>query len=285
MPDTGAIPFIIAQEMGLFEGLNLDITLFTSAPNRDAALTAGSLDGAMVDMLAMIFYAEGGFPVKITSQTRSDFQLILSPTLIAELGNPTTQADLFTALTTHKESLSVGISKHTVIDFATSTLGYVTGIPLTPVTVPQIPVRLEMLQSGALAAATLPDPLATLAVLSGGVSLVGTQGIELEPGVLVLSQELIDKNPAAVEELYRGYNRAVDYIQSTPEEEYYDLIAERLKFPPRVKGFIELPTFTYAEPPQEATFYAVMEWALENNLSTSNYQLEDLTAEHILPLP
>ena len=64
MPDTDSIPFIIAAEYGYFaeEGLEIELIPFKSAMERDAALQSGSLDGAVSDLLAVIFARSGGFP-------------------------------------------------------------------------------------------------------------------------------------------------------------------------------------------------------------------------------
>ena len=57
MPDTDSIPFIIAAERGYFaeEGVEVELQPFKSAMDRDAALQSGNLDGAVSDLLAVIF--------------------------------------------------------------------------------------------------------------------------------------------------------------------------------------------------------------------------------------
>ena len=69
MPDTDSIPFIIAAERGYFaeEGVEVELVPFKSAMERDAALQSGNLDGAVSDLLAVIFARSGGFSVHATS--------------------------------------------------------------------------------------------------------------------------------------------------------------------------------------------------------------------------
>ncbi|MBF1706100.1 MAG: ABC transporter substrate-binding protein, partial [Selenomonas sp.] len=66
MPDTDSIPFIIAAERGYFaeEGVEVELQPFKSAMDRDAALQSGNLDGAVSDLLAVIFARSGGFDVR-----------------------------------------------------------------------------------------------------------------------------------------------------------------------------------------------------------------------------
>ncbi len=262
MPDTGATPFIIAQEMGFFEDIEVDITLFRNAQNRDAALATGELDGASTDVLAAIFYEDGGLEMQITSYTESDYRMVSSPQKRAD--------DL------RSGKVSAGISKDTVIDFTTSLIAETHTIDITPVILPQIPVRLEMLRSGELDVATLPEPLATAAIVSGGESIASTVELDLYPGVMVFSKKFIKTYPDAIEAFYLGYNRAVEYINSTPQSEYYDIAAKALDFPDSVASVMSFPQFSPASLPADKDFDPVMKWAIQQGLTTSQYAVDDL---------
>ncbi len=265
MPDTGATPFIIAKEMGFFENIDVDITLFRNAQNRDAALATGELHGASTDVLAAIFYEDGGLSMQITSYTESDYRMVSSPKKNAE--------ELKGA------KAVAGISKDTVIDFTTSLIGKIYNMDIVPVILPQIPVRLEMLRNGELDVATLPEPLATAAIVSGGESIASTIELGLYPGVMVFSKKFIQNNPEAIEAFYDGYNRAVEYINSTPQSEYYDIVAKALDFPDSVAPVMVFPEFSPASLPEDKDFDPVMEWAIEQGLTRSQYSVTDLIYE------
>ncbi len=262
MPDTGATPFIIAKEMGFFENIDVDITLFRNAQNRDAALATGELHGASTDVLAAIFYEDGGLSMQITSYTESDYRMVSSPKKRAE--------------ELKGSKVVAGISKDTVIDFTTSLIGGTYNMDIVPVILPQIPVRLEMLRNGELDVATLPEPLATAAIVSGGESIASTIELDLYPGVMVFSKKFIQDNPEAIEAFYDGYDRAVEYINSTPQSEYYDIVAKALDFPDSVASVMTFPEFSPASLPQPKDFDPVMEWAIKQGLTTSRYSVTDL---------
>ena len=81
LPDVDSAPIIIAQHNGYFEqeGADVKIERFTSAMERDSALQAGAIDGAVSDILAAAFFENGGFNVKITSMTNGSYKLLAGP--------------------------------------------------------------------------------------------------------------------------------------------------------------------------------------------------------------
>ena len=108
MPDLDSLPFIIAEHNGYFkeEGIQVKIEHFKSASDRDTALQAGKIDGAVSDMLSVVFFNDNKFDVKITSKTDGSFKLIS--------GNSSN-------ITKIEQSVgkSVGISKNTIIEYLT----------------------------------------------------------------------------------------------------------------------------------------------------------------------
>ena len=159
MPDVDSLPFIIAQEKGYFkeEGLDIELQQFKSAMDRDAALQSGTLDGDVSDMLAVAFAKDGGFDVKVTSYTDGSYKLIAGAAENAIDAKALAGKD-------------VAVSRNTIIEYVTDQIlakAGMTGDSINKVIIPQIPTRLEMLQNGKLAAATLPEPIASIAVANG----------------------------------------------------------------------------------------------------------------------
>ena len=156
MPDTDSVPFIVAREKGFFAEEGVEVTLhpFKSAMDRDAALQSGQLDGAVSDLLAAAFAKAGGFDVRVTSSTDGAYQMI------AGKGN---EAKDVRALA----GADIAVSRNTIIEYVTDRILRENGMAsdaLQKVSIPQIPARLEMLQNGKLPAATLPEPMASIAV-------------------------------------------------------------------------------------------------------------------------
>ncbi len=269
LPDVDSIPIIIAQEKGFFEKEGVDVTIehFKSAPDRESALQAGSIDGAVSDMLSAAFLTEGGFKVAMTSMTNGSYKLLAGPSM-------TGSTDL-----TDK---SIAISTNTIIEYTTDKM--VTELGLTPedvkkTAIPQIPVRLEMLKSGQIDAATLPEPLASTAVKAGAAVLGSTDSLGINPGVLLFTSEVIESKSAEIAAFYRAYNSAVDYLQSAPVSDYVDILIEAAGFPEDIKEQLSLPTYTKAALPSADDFDGVMTWLTQKGLIKSAYQYDDLVSK------
>ena len=190
MPDTDSIPFIIAAERGYFaeEGVEVEFVPFKSAMERDAALQSGNLDGAISDLLAVIFARSGGFALHATSYTDGNYNLVAG-------GN----TGISTAPDLHGKEIA--ISRNTIIEYVTDEILAVNGLnerEVSKVVIPQIPVRLEMLQSGNLAAAVLPEPMASVAVASGSRYVTGSGELGINPGVIVFADSAINEKADSI---------------------------------------------------------------------------------------
>lgn len=273
MSDIGAAPYIIAKENGYFEALGLDveITVFKSATDRDTAMQTGNLDGAMADMLTIMFYNDAAFDAKITSQTYGSYVMVSTPSL---------DKSSVEAL----DKIEVGISANTVIDFVTEQIAADAGIleKVSTVAIPQMPVRLEMLGAGELDAATLPEPLASAAVLNGGEAMMGTLDLGLQPGIFIMTDAAIDEKSAAIEKLYEGYNQGVDYLNNTDQNDYIQLLIDQLGFPPSLAESFDFPELSKAQVADEVTFGTVQSWMKERALTTSEYSFSDLSTDQFI---
>jgi len=90
----------------------------------------------------------------------------------------------------------IAISTNTIIEYATDKILEKYGLSpddVNKVAVPQIPARLEMLQSGKIDAATLPDPLATVAMKNGAKVIESTDRLGINPGVLLFSDQALEQ--------------------------------------------------------------------------------------------
>lgn len=269
LPDVDSIPLVIAKQNGYFEkeGLQVDIQHFKSAPERDSALQSGKIDGAVSDMLAAAFAKEGGFDVSITSLTNGTYKLI-----VGKDSGINSFEDL--------KGKSVAISKNTIIEFATDVMlgeNKIKPEEIKKIVIPQIPVRLEMLQNGKIDAATLPEPMASVAVKAGARILNSTDKLGINPGVLLFTKKSIDSKTKELEAFYRAYNKAVEYLQKENVSGYIDVLIKESSFPDAVKGSIALPAYTRASLPSEKDFDSVIAWLGEKSLIKNTYKLKDLT--------
>ncbi|WP_294175228.1 MetQ/NlpA family ABC transporter substrate-binding protein [uncultured Selenomonas sp.] len=275
MPDTDSVPFIIAQEKGYFaeEGLNVELHSFKSAMDRDSALQSGNLDGAVSDLLAVAFAKDGGFDVKVTSMTDGSYKLVAAPGAeklsVKELAG--------------KE---VAVSRNTIIEYVTDHIlesNSMSGDDIAKVVIPQIPTRLELLQSSKLAAATLPEPMASVAVHNGCRFITGSDELGINPGVILFTEKSTKEKRAEIQAMYRAYNKAVAYLNSTERAEYIDLVVEKSGFPPAAKEALVLPVYHTAALPKENDVTDCIAWLKGKELIKNSYGYADLVLDLLQP--
>lgn len=266
LPDVDSIPLILAQQKGYFEDEGVEVTIerFTSAADRDSALQAGAIDGAVSDILAAAFATQGGFEVKITSLTNGSYKMLAGPSM-------ENSSDI--------AGRSIAISTNTIIEYSTDKM--LEELSLTPgdvakTAIPQMPVRLEMLNSGQIDLATLPEPLASSAIKAGARILNNTDRLGINPGVLLFTNDAVDNKFDELQAFYNAYNKAIDYLQQAELSDYYNILVEQSNFPEGIEDVLELPSYTQASAPSPDDFDGVMQWLTEKGLIDSAYKYEDL---------
>lgn len=271
MPDIDSVPIIIAQEKGYFaeEGLKVNIQQFKSAMDRDAALQSGNLDGAISDLLAVAFAKSGGFDVKVTAYTDGDYKLIAGKN-----ENVASPKDL--------AGKDVAVSKNTIIEYVTDQISVSQSMKedsINKVVIPQIPTRLEMLQNGKLAAATLPEPMGSIAVANGCKFITDSEQLGINPGVMMFTAKCVDNKKAELQAFYRAYNKAVKYLNEHPQDEYMDLIIEKSGFPAIAKTALQLPKYREAGLPQAKDVVDCMKWMNSKGLIKQEFSYKDLVVD------
>ncbi len=179
LPVLQALPLFVAQDKGIFakHGANVELIPFNTAAEKDIALATGSIDGYFGDLLTAIVLKANGRNVTVVAtnyDTRKDKRMFVV------LGKPggkyKSAADL--------ADVPVAISSSSVIDYVTSKLLTSKGVPedkVVSIEAKNIGLRMQMLLSGQVEAATLPEPLATAAISQGAVLLADDSGLRREP--------------------------------------------------------------------------------------------------------
>lgn len=274
MPDVDSIPFIIAQEKGFFkeEGVTVTLKPFKSAVDRDSALQSGNLDGAISDMLAENFAKAGGFDTVITSLTTGSYKMVV---------NKNESANSIQEL----KGKDVAISRNTIIEYVTDRItaeGGLAPADINKVVIPQIPTRLEMLQNGKIAAATLPEPMATIAVKNGARVINSSDKMGINPGVMLFTGTAVKSKEKEIQAVYRAYNKAIDYLAKEPMENYMDLLIEKGGFPNSVKGALVLPQYKKPAAPKEKDVEDVVRWLMDRQLIQKGYSYKELVDDRFV---
>lgn len=268
LPDLDSIPLVIAQHNGYFEEAGVEVKLikFNSARDRDSALQAGQIDGAISDVLAAAFAKDGGFDVKITSMTNGSYKLVVNKD-----SGINSLADL--------KGKGIAISTNTIIEYTTDMFLNKANLhqsDVEKIAIPQIPTRLEMLQNGKVDAATLPEPLASVAISNGSKLLNSSDALQINPGVLLFTAKSIKDKSVEIQRMYKAYNDAISYLEKEPISSYIDMLITDGGFPAAVKDTLELPTYNKAVMIEAKDYNDVVNWLKGKNLIKNVFDYKDM---------
>lgn len=259
MPAVDAAPILLAQEKGYFEelGLDLETTIFTNAVNRQTALQTGELDGTITDLIAFISNQHNGFETKIVTSTDVSFAFLVG-----------------------KDFEATGKKKVGLMEV--SVANYLADMYITPeyeiekIFIPEIPTRLEMLNTGNLDMAFIPEPLASIGQLSGlekNTSI--TADGEFSPDAIVFTADAISQKNTAISRFIEGYNRAVKEINKD-ESLARDILIEKINLKPEINELIDLPDYKLARIPSEDYLNSVIHWVEQVQNIDINLSYEDM---------
>lgn len=262
MPDFDSIPFAVAKLQGYVPD-NVQLEIFMSPIDRDAALYANELDGTISDVLAVCLANEGGFDVAITSKTDGCYGLLTAEPISS---------------VTELQGMQIGMSINTIIEYmADRIISAGGGDPslVEKVSVPKIPSRLELLGNGQIDAIAVPEPFVTAALAQGAYLVNTSTELSINPGVVLFTREAINDKGDMIKAVYKAYNKAVDYIQDNDAADFMpDVIAE-LGLPAEAID-ASLPDYTHAEMPDESEVYAAMDWLHAKDLLNQEYTYDEL---------
>lgn len=219
--DADSLPFMACETEGIFaeEKANVELIRFQSAVERDSAFQAGSVDGIISDVLAVLLADQAGFQVKITSLTDGRYGIVAAPS-----SNASSLSDL--------AGKPIGISSNTVIHYMVDTFMTQAGVApanISLMPVPKMPVRMEMVLAGQIAAAGMPEPFLTTAQTRGARLLASTDDYGLGAGVLVFSQSALSSKLGEITKLYKAYWRGAQKINADPDA-YRPLLVQKAGF-------------------------------------------------------
>ncbi|WP_073590480.1 ABC transporter substrate-binding protein [Anaerocolumna xylanovorans] len=268
MSSYDVIPYVMINELGLADKYNLDLQLevFTSAKDRDAAFLAGELDGVLTDYIGVCIYQNADFDVKITGITDGDYVLVAGKS-----SGITSMNDI--------KGKSIAISQNTLIDYTLDQILAKNSMESDSVVkeiVPRIPDRVELLRNNKIDLGLLPEPFASIVLNDGAVYLGSANDIGLYPAVSAFTKKVLDEKSEAVRDLYLAYNEAVAYINKTDISSYEDIVIKTVGYPEEMKGQITIEPFRESKLPPREDVESAIAWASKKELCSSDLTYEQM---------
>jgi NitT/TauT family transport system substrate-binding protein len=281
LPIIDNLPFWIAREKGYFkdEGLAAELIFFPSAIERDSAFTARRIDAGVGDLLAVASLHEAGINLKAiaiamgSKPGESRFAVLSAPA--SKIRTPE-----------QLKNVAIGVSPNSIIEYATDRLLQHKGLKsseIKKISVPRMPVRLELLLQGSIQAATLPDPLATLAIMKGAHIIADTMQDNVSKTVVMASQDFLTGNPTAAGKLLAVYRRAIVDIKANPLA-FKELLEKQARVPSEVHNStgIKMPlNFSVPRPVARSEAADVLSWMKERGLLKKAIQYEEIATETV----
>ncbi|WP_300465216.1 ABC transporter substrate-binding protein [Desulfobacula sp.] len=257
LPVIDTLPLQVGVTEGYFKAENLDVKLvpFSSAMERNTAMHSGQLDGFFGDMPATLLLVRNNIPVRFltisyaTDKRQRMFGLMVSPELPAAR---------------EQGKLTVAISKASIIEYL---LDHIKQLPetqmmqLEAVEIKRMPLRLQMLLTGKIDAALLPEPLVSLAENRGARLVVTDQPMDMPLTVLNIHT---DKRHLA-ESFMKAYTQSVNALNQRPEK-YRLLMTKTCRIPGNLVD--TFPMYQYPAPriPTQAEVQQVQDWMMKKGL-------------------
>ena len=279
LPVLNTLPLYVAQAEDFYveEGVNVELIPFNAARDQQVALQAGEVDGANTDMAVLALLVNGGVDLRAVRLEPIEgryFSIVAS----ADSGIETLD-DL--------RGVPIAISQNTIIEYLTTEILRDAGFSDDEIVyeeVPQIPVRLELINTGQVAAGTLPEPLTTLAVEIQGATLVGSdENADFVPTVLAFSADVLTEQPEAMFAFLRAYERAVVALETDPEA-YRDVMNANNRIPEPLQANYPVPSFPRAVVPSPEQTALVVDWMVEVGLLPEPLAYDELVTADFLPV-
>lgn len=281
LPVLDALPMYVAQAEGLYQKHGVAVTFIpvASAPERDQLISAGQADGMINEALSTALYNRDQIQVQTVRYARAaTIQDALFSILASTKSGITQPGDL--------KGVPIGISEGTIIAYLTDRLLQAEGFTsedIETIAVPKIPDRVNLLGTGELGAATLPEPATSMAVQGGAVVVLDdTSHPEYSFSTISFRKPVIDANPQAVRGFLTAIEEATALINADPNK-YKNLLVEQKVLPPPLVDSFVVPPFVTAGAPTEAQWADMITWAKEKGLLDRDVSYADSVNPSLLP--
>ncbi len=257
-----AVPVVVAHRLGLFKkhGVQAKIVYFNSALERDAAFEAGSVDCIITDPVASILLKHAGYDIKIVS-----IALGVKPQdgVFSFLASPGSAIKRLKDL----NGKTLAISRNSIIEYVADSILNPRHIVVKKVEIKKMPLRVEMLLSGKVDVAVLPEPLATYAGYRGARLIFADSRLKesLSQTVWAFNGKYLKRCPGIVAKFKSIYNEAVSEINKNPSK-YKPVIVKIARVPASILHLYKIPHFSKFTPLGRSSYERYLRWLLKKNL-------------------
>ncbi|HOJ42526.1 MAG TPA: MetQ/NlpA family ABC transporter substrate-binding protein [Syntrophorhabdaceae bacterium] len=268
LPILDSLPVYVALEKGYFKGKGIEVEAIpcASAAERDQLLSAGALDIIINDLIALALFNKDRINLvgiryaMLPQKDHPQFYILSSKK--SGINSPK-----------GLKNVPIGISEATIIHYVTERLLEKNGLKkeeIKVIPIQRIPDRLSALEKGEIDAATLPDPLAILALMKGA-SLVLDDSKErgFSGSIYSVRKEFLQKNMEATKAFLLSINKAIEDINKD-KAKWANLIVEKKLVPPVLLNSFKVPPYPSFYVPDKKKWEDVILWLKDRGLVKTN---------------
>lgn len=280
LPVLQALPIYVAEERGLFSanGIDVEIIPFNTAAEKDIALTSGSIDGYFGDLLTPIVLKGNGRDVVITAKT---YDTAYDKRMFGILAKPGSNYESAKDLS----DVPVAVASNSVVDYVTDALLRKNGVPaekIKTIEAKNIGLRMQMVMTGQVEAAALPEPLVTAALDKGAKLLADDSGLSESQTVLVFNTPFAKNNPAAVKKFLEVCEKARLTINDEPDA-VRPIMVKHVRLPEALQRSYPVPRFPKVGAPDRDAVNTISAWLKDRGIIKSVITYEQVVDVNFLP--
>jgi len=281
LPILDSLPLYVAEAEGYFDaaGISVELIRVSSAAERDQLLQADQADVVITDLVALAL-ANRDRPqllavryAMVPTPGSAQFRVLASPSAAAR-----DALDL--------AGKQVGVSEGTVIDYVTHRLLEREGLlpdQIETLAVPRIPDRMALLTGDGLVAATLPEPLGSLALQQGARLIVDdTAHADISCSIYAVRSPVAADRKRAIGALLGAIERASVDINQDPTA-WDSLLEANTLLPAPLLGTYRLPTYPASAVPPAAHYLDVVDWLRDSGRLAVAPAYADIVSREFLP--
>jgi NitT/TauT family transport system substrate-binding protein len=267
LPRIYDIIAFVAKQEGLFDKnhVSVEILSFRSEVEKDNAMLAGDLDGVI----------EGTYGA-INLNKNEETSKLVGHNLMAHMFDLVVSASSGITQPSQLKGKDIATSTGTIMEYALDQIlasGGVNSQDVNFINVPNMPLRLEMLNQGKIAAALFTSPLSDQAVASGNILLLDdTKELLGGPGLIFSSAALKNKSEG-ISGFIQAWQEAVQMINANPEK-YRNIIIQTVKVPDSLAATYKIPVFPLLRLPTQAEYARINDWMLKKGMIAQNVPYE-----------
>jgi len=179
----------------------------------------------------------------------------------------------------------VAVSSNSVIDYVTEALLKNAGVPADAcmtLEAKNIGLRMQMLLSGQVEAATLPEPLVTAALAKGAVLLGDDAGLGTSQTVLVFSGKFLKERPDAAKAFLRAVDQAAKLVNEQPDAAR-PIMVQHCRLPEPLQATYPVPRFPAVHAPDKDAVMTIAGWLKQRGVIRTDLSYEDLVNAGFIP--